>query len=203
MNEFIESVLLIWMLLNPFLIIVYLIEPVQRFDLKTFIKILFRGALISIGAFIVFTVMGDILFYKLLKVEFDSFRIFGGIIFLIVGIEFILKGNIAIDDLRGELDKIAGAIAMPVMIGPGTISASVIIGKKLPKLEAILAVITAVFLSIIVIVILKIIHDKVKPRKEYLVERYIEIAGRVTALYIGTFSVDMIMKGLKGWICKF
>jgi small neutral amino acid transporter SnatA (MarC family) len=46
------------------------------------------------------------------------------------------------------------------------------------------------------------IHDYIKPRREALIERYIETAGRIMALYIGAFSVNMIMSGISGWIEK-
>ena len=39
-----------------------------------------------------------------------------------------------------------------------------------------------------------------KPRNERLIERYVEIMGRITALIIGIFAVEMIMQGLKAWL---
>jgi hypothetical protein len=50
---------------------------------------------------------------------------------------------------------------------------------------------------------LKRIHDHVRPRREPLVERYISIAGRIMALFVGTVSVQMIMQGVRTWIAKF
>jgi small neutral amino acid transporter SnatA (MarC family) len=46
---------------------------------------------------------------------------------------------------------------------------------------------------------LKKLHDFVRPRNEALVQRYIEIAGRIMALFIGTVAVEMIMQGLSSW----
>ena len=48
-------------------------------------------------------------------------------------------------------------------------------------------------------IVLKYLHDYVKARNEELVERYIDIAGRVTALVVGTFAIEMIMRGLAAW----
>ncbi len=36
-----------------------------------------------------------------------------------------------------------------------------------------------------------------------VIERYIEIAGKVLALYIGTVSIDMIMSGMDAWLQIF
>jgi small neutral amino acid transporter SnatA (MarC family) len=92
---------------------------------------------------------------------------------------------------------------MPVFIGPGTISASVIIGKKHDPLVACLIVIGMVLFCATVLALLKWLHDVVKPRREAIVQRYIEITGRVTALIVGTIAVDMIMRGISSWTSKF
>jgi small neutral amino acid transporter SnatA (MarC family) len=89
------------------------------------------------------------------------------------------------------------------MIGPGTISASVVIGERHNPAAAIVIVLAAVLISIIVMMGLKKLHDVVRPRNEPLIQRYIEIAGRITALFVGTVAVDMIMQGLSTWIERF
>jgi small neutral amino acid transporter SnatA (MarC family) len=40
-------------------------------------------------------------------------------------------------------------------------------------------------------------------KREALIKRYIEIAGRITALVVGTVSVEMIMQGVRTWADKF
>lgn len=200
MNDFINSITLLVILLNPFLLIVYLIELVQDLDLKVFSSVLIRGGLIASGIHITFALLGDAIFSKLLHAEFASFQIFGGIVFLIVGINFMLKGNLAIEALRGPPEHIAGSIAMPILVGPATVSASVLMGKTLTPLLAALGVIVAVGGSVVVVIVLKMFHDWVKPRHEGLVQRYIEIAGRVTALIVGIFAVEMIMQGMGVWV---
>jgi hypothetical protein len=48
-------------------------------------------------------------------------------------------------------------------------------------------------------IVLKYLHDYVRVRNDELVQRYIDIAGRVTALVVGTFAIEMIMRGLVAW----
>ena len=203
MTDFIKSATLLLMLLNPFLIIIYLVDVVQKLEQKQFHRVLVRAALIAITVFCSFAVLGDTIFTGLMQVEFASFQIFGGIIFLLIGIQFVFRGPTAIEFLRGESEHIAGSIAMPVLIGPGTISASVIIGKRHEPIVACTAVVTAVVICLIAIILLKFIHDLVNQSREALINRYIEIAGRITALYIGTVAIDMIMQGLRTWVNKF
>ncbi len=203
MTDFIKSTTLLLTLLNPFLVIIYLVDVVQKLKKKQFHRVLVRAALIAITVFCSFAILGDTIFTGLMQVEFASFQIFGGIIFLLIGIQFVFRGPASIEILRGESKHIAGSIVMPVLIGPGTISASIVIGKRHDPLLACSVVVIAVVICLLVIAILKFLHDLVHPTREALIERYIEIAGRITALYVGTVAIDMIMQGLRTWAYKF
>ena len=199
-NNFISAFVLLFILLNPFLIIVYVIDLVQEKSASQFSAILFRACIISLLVFIIFALSGNAIFEDILQTNFASFQIFGGLVFLIIGIGFIFQGVDVVRNLRGKSEHIAGAIAMPILIGPGSIGASIIIGERLEPLWAIISIATALILTYLIMVLLKALHDYVKPRNEKLIQRYIEIMGRVTALVIGAFSIEMIMQGLKTWM---
>ena len=203
MNDFIRSTALLLVLLNPFLVIIYLLDIVQKLPRKRFASVLMRGGLIATVVFCCFAMLGDAVFSNIIQAQFASFQIFGGLVFLLIGLQFVFRGPTAIEILRGESENLAGAIAMPVFIGPGTISASVIIGEQHTILPACAAVLTAMVISVLIMIALKILHDYVRPRREPLVQRYVEIAGRITALVVGTVSVDMIMQGIRTWVRHF
>lgn len=200
--ETIRSTALLLTLLNPFLIVIYMVDVIQKLSSQQFQRVLVRAGMIAIAVFCLFAILGDTIFSGIMQVEFASFLIFGGIVFLLIGIQFVFKGPLALEMLRGESEHIAGSIAMPVLIGPGTISASVIIGKRHDPILACLIVFAAVAICLFVILILKKTHDLVHHTREGLIERYIEIGGRLTALYVGTVAINMIMQGLIIWIDK-
>ncbi len=137
MDPFTKSFLLLFMLLNPFLLIIYLVDIVQEMEFRDFFRVLNRAGWISSGIFIGFALLGDLVFENLLQAQFASFQIFGGIIFLMIGMQFVFKGPDAIKSMRGKPEHIAGAIAMPIMIGPGTVSASILAGQQLQPLWAV------------------------------------------------------------------
>lgn len=199
MDPFTKSFLLLFMLLNPFLLIIYLTDLVQELELRDFCRVLNRAAWISSGIFVVFALVGELIFESLLQVHFASFQIFGGIVFLMIGVQFVFKGPDAIRNMRGKPEHIAGAIAMPIMIGPGTVSASILAGQQLQPAWAITAILFAVGLAVFLMIGLKKVHDLVRARNEPLIERYVEIAGRVVALVVGTYSIEMILQGLSHW----
>ncbi len=203
MLELVKSSALLLVLLNPFLIIIYLIDLVQSLKFGQFSSVLIRAGWIAAAVFCCFAVLGDAMFSNVMQVEFASFQIFGGLVFLLIGFQFVFRGPGAIEILRGEPKHLAGAIAMPILIGPGTIGASIIIGKKHDSLTACAAVLAATIATVLVMLLLKWVHDLVRPRWEPLIQRYIEITGRITALFVGTVSVEMIMQGVRAWSTKF
>jgi len=202
-HPFVSSVALLLMLLNPFLLILYLTDLVQDLDRRTFRMVLVRAGLISAGIFAVFAVLGDALFSEVLQARFASFQIFGGVVFLMIGIQFIFNGPGALRSMRGTPEHIAGSIALPIMIGPGTISASIMAGSRLSPGLAVAGIALAVIVTVLIIVLLKDLYDYVLPRNARLIERYIEVMGRVTALVVGTFSIEMIMQGIGTWLQYF
>lgn len=198
-SEFIQAFLLLLVLLNPFLLVLYMVDLLQEMKASAFATTLITAGLISVSVFVFFGVAGDVIFDQILQIHLSSFRVFGGIIFLIVGIRFVFNGAEAIKGLRGKDGNLSGAIALPIMVGPATLSAAMMAGKSLTLGYASLSIFGSVFTSVIIMIGLKLLHDYVQPRNERLVRRYIEIMGRVSAMYIGSISIEMIMTGLAEW----
>jgi len=203
MTDLFSSAALLLVLINPFLVIIYLVDMVETLERKQFDQVLIRAGLISSAVFFCFAILGDVIFGSIIQAQFASFQIFGGVVFLLIGLQFVFRGPAAIEILNGKSEHLAGAIAMPVLIGPGTISASVIIGKRHDALVACAVILATVIVSITLMLVLKTAHDVVRQRNERLIKRYIEISGRIMALFIGTVSIEMIMQGLRTWANKF
>ena len=59
---------------------------------------------------------------------------------------------------------------------------------------------TALALTMTLVVALKTVHDYVKERNARLIDRYLEVVGRISALLIGTIAVEMILAGGGNWL---
>ena len=199
LSSFTRSFLLLFVLLNPFLMSVYLVEVIKALDLRSFVQQLGRAAVISFVVFALFAWAGEEIFEDVLQVRFFAFLIFGGITFLIIGVRLLGHAPTAhVPPPSGH--EVAASIAMPYIVGPGTISAAVLAGARLDPVQAVLAIGLALGVAVGAIVGVKYVHDFVSSRNERLVRRYTEIAGRVTGLFSGTFAIDMILRGLEGWL---
>jgi multiple antibiotic resistance protein len=71
---------------------VYLLDLITDLPRETFLRVLARGAAVSAAVFALFAWTGDALFSDVLHVRFASFQVFGGVIFLAIGVRFVFKG---------------------------------------------------------------------------------------------------------------
>lgn len=203
METFLKSSWLLFMLLNPFLMSVYLVSLINQFDSRGFALIMRRAHLVALGVFGVCALAGEKIFLNVFNVRFPSFLIFGGIVFLLIGIKSVFYGPSALIETRGEPAHISGAVAMPFMIGPGTVSASIMAGAQQSAVFTVLSITSALGLSYASIVYFKRLFDAVRRKNESLLQRYLEVSGKIIALFTGTYAIEMIIKGgeavLKGY----
>lgn len=199
-EPYIASFVLLFALLNPFLLSIYLLDLITDLKPDEFMRALVRGALIAGGVFSLFAWGGDAIFSDYLRVRFASFQVFGGVVFLVIGVRFVFSGADAMRTIRGRPEHLAGTIAMPFLIGPGTVSASVVVGARLPVLEAVLVIFATLALTVVLVIAIKFVHDYVKEHNAYMIDRYIEVVGRLSALLIGTIAVEMLFEGLGTWL---
>lgn len=196
---FIKSLTLFLVLFNPFLMSIYLMDLIQDLDHRVFLRVLLRATVTSGVVFLLFAWGGESIFTNILQVRFEAFLIFGGIVIFLIALQMMFTGSKAIKRMRGgDPAHISGSIAMPFMIGPGTISASVVTGNILPYGWAAVAIILSLLLMVAMLMALKQAFDVIKVRNLDLLERYIDITGRAGALLTGTIGVQMIVQGVKG-----
>ena len=62
MTEFIKSSALLLVLLNPFLVVLYLVDVVEKLERRQFAQVLIRAGLISSVVFCSFAILGDAIF---------------------------------------------------------------------------------------------------------------------------------------------
>ena len=199
MKTFFDSVLLMLVLFNPLLMSAFLHGVMSKLSFRVFFAVVGRAFVVSGVVFCLFAWFGDGFFSNVLQVRFAAFLIFGGIVFLMIALRYVVHGAEMVGQLRGDVEHLSGSIAMPFMIGPGTISASVLTGTKLPVFAAWGAITIALAISCILLMIVKALFDKVQKQNERVLERYVEAAGRASALVIGTIAVEMIVKGIDLW----
>jgi multiple antibiotic resistance protein len=176
----------------------YLIDIFRSNSPRIVSNIVIRAALIRGIVFGVFAYTGEAVSTRVLQVRFAAFQIFGGLLFLLVALPFMLSGSATLVTLRGEPEQVVGAVAMPFMIGPGTMSAATMAGLKLQPLAAAAAILSALVGTAALLIGFKLLFDWIGSRNAALTEWYVQVASRISAMVMGAIAVEMTIKGLEG-----
>lgn len=196
MENILGSLLPFLAILNPFALCLYLAGVMEDLESANFVRVLARASIISLAAFWLFAICGEALLVGALGVRPEALRIFGGVIFGIVGHNYVMKGYRATQVFRGSIDELPSEIALPFMIGAGTITQSILIGKKNPVPAAILIIFIGIVISFVAVIAFKFIRDQLSATKEGVFDKYVNTLSRINGLVIGAVSTDMIVSGI-------
>lgn len=192
-----SSIIEILVMLNPFALFLYL-DPIRK-DLthKSFMIVIFKATLISLFICLVFFMSGDFIFRRVFQIEFESFRIFGGIIIFSYAYYFIVKGQRALIMIKENLDDLASEIALPFMVGAGTISLSILLSQK----HSILIGATSLFIifgvNFLVLYAMKRFRDSIEGKKfKTAFDKNMEVLLRLNGFFIGAIGINMVLTGI-------
>nr|WP_283804755.1 MarC family protein [Limisalsivibrio acetivorans] len=184
-------------ILNPIALFLYLAPLREDLDEKVFLAVLLKATIISLMINLFFTFSGVYFFDNVLKIYFDSFRIFGGIVMISFALMSIIQGKKGFITIKGSLDDLASEIALPFLTGPGIISVCVIIGATATKINALLVNVLGLAFAYAVIVGLLYIRYHINSRRiKTAFDKLLTIFMRINGFILGAFGVDMIIKGL-------
>lgn len=193
----ISNIVGLLVMLNPFAMFIYLEPVMEKLDDKTFRTVLYKASTISFFIFLVFLVAGDWVFQKLLLIHFESFRIFGGIVIFSFAYLFIVQGKKSLITMKENLDNLANEIALPFMVGAGTISLTIVMANELLFFEGFFILILVMFLNIAFILLLKTIKDGLKKEKlKVAFNKNMQILLRLNGFFVGAIGINMIVIGI-------
>lgn len=182
-------------ILNPFALCLYLVSVMEELSFFRFLRVLSTACAISLGVFWAFALGGEALL-KAVGVRTEAMRIFGGVVFFIVAYNYVTKGYRAAEQLRGSIEELPAAIALPFMIGAGTITQSILIGKHLTWAESLVTLAVGIGVALGVILLFHVLREHMNRRGEKLFDRWVNILARVNGLIIGAVSAEMIISGV-------
>ncbi len=192
-----SSITEILVMLNPFALFLYL-DPIRK-DLthKSFMLVIFKATLISFVICLVFFFFGDLIFTKVFQIEFESFRIFGGIIIFSYAYLFIVKGQKALIMIKENLDDLASEIALPFMVGAGTISLSILLSQRHTLWIGTLSLLIIFTINFLVLFLLKKFRDSIEGKKfKTAFDKNMEVLLRLNGFFIGAIGINMVLTGI-------
>lgn len=159
-------------------------------------QVMLKASFISGLIYIIFAVFGQSIF-SFLKVDFEAFRVFGGIVLLSFALSFILQGKESMIRTRGELNKIAAEVALPFIVGAGTITLSILVGEALSPLKSIFTILMVMMANFFIIMGLAQVRGGLNKRLQTTFDKNAEILLRLNGFIVGAYGVDLIITGLK------
>jgi multiple antibiotic resistance protein len=108
-----------------------------------------------------------------------------------------VKGNKALVQVKTDLDDLASEIALPFMVGAGTISLTLLMAHEFSFLEGIGLLSLVLALNYFMILGLKVVRDNI-PRKKIKVafDKNMEIFLRLTGFFLGAIGINMVIVGV-------
>ncbi len=209
LTAIVSSAITMFIILDPLLSTSMFIDLTRGLSGKEVLKQAGIATSVAGVLMLVFLVFNDVIF-SILNIELDSFKVAGGIILFILGLQIVLGleiGGKAAHEARAEQARdgaellpgtvrksMAGVIiGTPIMCGPGTITTVMIIGSE----YGILITAVAIILSLLVIWMILAFSSRITA---VLGETVIVILSKIVGLLLTAIAVHTIWSGVVGLI---
>lgn len=184
-------------MLNPFALFLYLKPVMHDLSDSDFRTVFMKASIISFSIYLVFLFFGDLVFQRVFRINFESFRIFGGIVLFSFAYIFIVQGKKGFIQIKGDLHDLASEIALPFMVGAGTISLTVLMSERLQLWEGVVSLALIMLINYFIIMGLKQVRRGMSSKRiQMAFDKNMELLLRINGFFLGAIGVDMVVTGV-------
>jgi len=191
--------------ISSFVTLLALINPVQKIFLMTSLQdqltdkelkyISLKSSLTAFIILIIFLFLGNIIFSYIFRIELYSFRFTCGLVLVYSGWNALQKGVLINIGKEMRIQDISSVpIAIPMIAGPGTITAVVTFPAQYGILVTVAAIFAALGVNMVIMLYAKSI-GKVLIRLNVM-----SALVRIIGLIIATIGIQMIFDGITGFM---
>ena len=179
----------LFLILDPFASVPMFLNITKDTDERTIKSYANRAIFVAAILLFIFILIGNNLM-DIFGVTMDSFRVAGGIIFLLMAVELVFGLKLSkIDDQKGAKWAI---IASPILTGPGVITTAILSTSKY-------GIETVIIASIVALLMTWIILRESTLIMRYVGEQALGIVTKIIGLFIAAMGVESIFSGSLGW----
>lgn len=187
---FISSFITLLALINPIQKIFLINSLQERLSDKELRYISIKSSITAFIILILFLFLGNLIFTYVFRIQLYSFRVTCGMVLLYSGWIALQQGVLINIDKNVRIQDISSVpIAMPMIAGPGTITATVTFPSQYGALVTVVAVFAALAVNLIIMLYAKNIGRVMI--KLNIMSAFIRIIG----LIIATIGIQMIFDG--------
>lgn len=191
--------------ISSFVTLLALINPVQKIFLMTSLQdqltdkelkyISIKSSLTAFFILILFLFLGNVIFGYIFRIEIYSFRVMCGLVLVYSGWNALQKGVLINIGKEMRIQDISSVpIAMPMIAGPGTITAVVTFPAQYGTLVTVAAVFAALGVNLLVMLYAKSIG------RVLIKVNVMSALVRIIGLIIATIGIQMIFDGILGFM---
>ena len=189
--DFAKAVLALFIIVDPFGDIPIFISLTQKMTEGEKSKVFNTASAVGLALLLVFSFTGQEIF-TLFGISIYAFEIAGGILLLIIAIRILITGSM---NEKAESPESIGAvpIAMPLLVGPGAITTTILNLQFYGVVIAAGAAIVAVFITWIIL-------RRISSIYQILGKTGSLVIARVVALLIAAIAVQYILVGITHYL---
>lgn len=184
-------ILQIFVLLNPMASFPFLVSAYEhKLNVR---NVAVKAVLVALIVALTILFIGNYLF-NIFGIGIDSFRIAGGVVLLLLGIEMVRpKKAKAVDKEKVKVNSIITLIATPMLTGPATISFITLKSYDIGKAVMLTNLLVAFLLLGVVFFLFSVFITRINMK-------IIDIVSRVMGLFLTAVAIEMMAKGIEGII---
>jgi multiple antibiotic resistance protein len=172
-------------------------------DLKHRASTAKRASLVSLIAIIIFAFSGQLLF-KFFGISVDSFRIAGGVIFFLMGMDMLQarlgKVKISENEIKSYVSDISVTpLAIPMICGPGALTNAIVLMEDATSIEKKMVLMLAVGLVILLTYLILLSASHIT---KVLGETGLNVMMRLMGLIVMVIAIEFFFSGLEPFIMR-
>src|SRR5512136_1038444 len=186
-----RATLALFIIVDPFGNIPVFIGLTEKMDVGQRRRVFRSATLTGFILLVIFALAGQQIL-TFFGISLYSFMIAGGILLLIIAIKLLIEGEWW--NPEGSLESMSAVpIAVPLLVGPGAITATILNLQEFGIAVTLIAV-------VIVFLIVWIVMRGVEPVNHVLGKSGSQIIARVMALFIAAIAVQYIITGIQYYL---
>jgi len=192
---FISTFVTLLALINPFQKIFVINSLQSQMTERELRYVSIKSSITALVILLLFLALGNVIFTFIFKIQIYSFRVTCGMVLVYSGWNALQKGvliNIGKDERIQDIASVP--IAIPMIAGPGTITATVTFPAQYGTLITVLAVIAAIGVNLIIML------SANKIGKFLIKLNLMSPIVRIIGLIIATIGIQMIFDGGVGFL---
>lgn len=184
-------------LINPMGILPIFLTMTANLDNAEKAKTARKATLAAFVTLIAFAFSGQLLF-KFFGISVDAFRVVGGIIFFMVGMDMLqaklVKVKVNDNEVKSYVNDISiSPLAIPIICGPGAITNSIVLMEDAENLPMKAILIASIFIVIATTYIMLLGAGKIS---KFLGEVGNNVLMRIMGLIVMVIAVEFFMAGI-------